>query len=241
MKHSRLILGLTAACWALGASPGMAQFWPGASFYGGAWGGYPNSQYNTTREIAAQNQQLGQEAAMQQNAAMQSGIRTTLSSQAQSRTDAIQNQRQANKDWWFQVQQQQTAQRQARGSGPPAAVGGGFGGESAAGGFALADARPAVAMDVIQWPTALQEPAFAAQRAEIEAPYRRSPPDLSAPTADDYRSMVKNVQEMKAVLEWRLGQPSGLLTQDYDQANAFLNRMGQEALARSDVGNKPRS
>jgi hypothetical protein len=240
MTDSRWVLALAAGCWLLSASPGMAQFWPGSpyAYYGGAWGGYPAGQYNTTREIAAQSRQVGQAAAIGQNLVVQSGIRNTLLTQAQQQTNAIQSQQQANQDWWFQVQQQQMAEQRARGPSAPAPVGGGYAADPAAVGYGLPVARPPVAADIIQWPPVLQEPTFAALRAEIEAPYRRSPPAVSAPTADDYRNMVKTVQEMKAVLEWRLGQGSGLLTQDYDQAKAFLDKMGQEALARSGVGNK---
>ena len=64
-----------------------------------------------------------------------------------------------------------------------------------------------------------------------KAPYRRSPPGLSTPTPDDYRDMAKAVDDMQAVLEWRLGQ-DGLATQDYQQAKAFLNTLGQEVRGR---------
>ena len=76
-------------------------------------GRYPVGQVNTSRMIAAQNQQLGQVAAMGQNLVVQSGIRNTLTSQAQDRTDAIMSQHQANQNWWSQVQTQQMERRQA--------------------------------------------------------------------------------------------------------------------------------
>jgi hypothetical protein len=168
---------------------------------------------------------------MGQNLVVQSGIRNTLTSQAQDRTDAIMNQRQANQNWWSQVQNQQMEQRQAREYSSPAAIAAGLGADPAAAGFAPASSPPAVATDIIKWPPVLQGREFASYRTQIEAPYRRSPPGLSTPTPDDYREMAKAVDDMKAVLEWRLGQ-DGLATQDYQQAKAFLNTLGQELRGR---------
>ena len=215
----------------------------GRGGYGG-YGGYGDdagvmalqasamSQASASR-AAQSNRLMGQNAAMQQSAMMQSGIRNTLSSQANAQTQNILSQQQSNRDWWFQVQQQQMAGRQGYERGSPALVAGGFGAEPVAGGFAVAGPGPEVAMDIIKWPTVLQEHEFASRRALIEAPYRRSPPALSVPTADDYRNMVKDVEEMKAILEWRLTVKSGLDTNEYEQAKAFLDKLGQEASERS--------
>ena len=67
--------------------------------------------------------------------------------------------------------------------------------------------------------------------AKIEAPYRRTPPELSVPTAADYRQMAGTVEDMKAVLEWRLKE--GVETADYNAAAAFLNKLGQEVSVRA--------
>ena len=158
-----------------------------------------------------------------------------LNTQANERTDAILSQRQSNRDSWFQFQQQQMAGRQAYGQGSPALVSAGFGAGPSTGGFAVAAPPPEAAMDIIKWPSTLQEPMFASRRALIEAPYRRSPPDLSVPTANDYRDMVKTVAEMEAMLEWRLSVKSGLEANDYEQAKVFLEKLGQEAKARLKV------
>ena len=58
----------------------------------------------TAMTLKAQSMQAGQQAAMQQNYVVQSGIRNTLSSQAASRDASIVNQQQANQDWFFQQQ-----------------------------------------------------------------------------------------------------------------------------------------
>ena len=86
-------------------------------------------------------------------------------------------------------------------------------------------------MDIIKWPTVLQEQCFASERAKIEAPYRRNPPKLSVPTPADYRQMAGTVEDMKAVLEWRLRE--GIPTADYEAAKAFLNQLGEEVAARA--------
>jgi hypothetical protein len=249
------VLAILAVVW-LVASPAMilAQR-PGRPGGRGGYGGYggygddagvmalQSSAMNqaSARSAAQSNRLMGQSAAMQQRAMVQSGIRNTLTSQADARTQNILSQQQSNRDWWLQVQQQQTAGRQAYGNGSPALVAAGCGAGPVAGGFALAGPRPEVAMDIIKWPTVLQEDEFDSRRALIEAPYRRSPPALSAPTANDYRDMVKNVDEMKVILEWRLSVKSGLNTNDYERAKAFLDKLGQEASARSVIAvNSPK-
>jgi hypothetical protein len=211
--------------------------------YGG-YGGYGDDagvmalQASATSQAAASraaqsNRMMGQNIALQQNAMMQSGIRNTLSSQASAMTQNVGSQRQSDRDWWFQVQQQQMAARPSYGSSSPVLASCGFGASPPQGGFAPVGAEPEVAMDVIKWPTVLQEPEFASRRALVEAPYRRSPPALSVPTANDYRDMVKTVDEMEAILEWRLTVKDGLETSVYQQAKAFLEKLGQEASERS--------
>lgn len=96
--------------------------------------------------------------------------------------------------------------------------------------------RTEVATDIIKWPKLLQEPAFASQRGQIETPYRRSPPNLNTPTASDYRSMVKTVEEMKAIVEWF--PTKGVDTHDYEQAKDFLNKLGLEARKRFEIASR---
>ena len=235
MNNARLILGL-AAMGSLGlASLAAARVFPGNRNYGynngyydpGGWGGYVAP--NPMPEIAAQQRELGQQQAMQQSMAMQSGIRSAMMTQSQAQVNARLSQRQQNRDWWFQHQTQQMAQQRARQSDAPTAVGCGF----------ECPAAPKAATDIIRWPALLQDPAFASLRTQIEAPYRRSPPGLSVPTAEDYRLMVKTAEEMKGVLEWMTQQ--GVDTQEYKQANAFLDTLQREARDRSELGASPKS
>jgi hypothetical protein len=242
------VLGILAVVW-LVTSPTMVLAQRvsrsgGRGGYGG-YGGYDDAGVMALQSSAMSQASLrsavessrlaGQNAAMQQRAMVQSGARNMLSTQADARTEAIHSQRQSNRDSWFQVQQQQMAGRQAYEHGSPALVSAGFGAGPVTGGFAVAGPLPEVAMDIIKWPSTLQEQMFASRRALIEAPYRRSPPALSAPTANDSREMVKTVDEMEAMLEWRLSVKSGLDANEYEQAKAFLEKLGQEAKARLKV------
>jgi len=82
-------------------------------------------------------------------------------------------------------------------------------------------------MDIIQWPTLLQDPCFASERTKIEAPYRRGTPQKrSTPNEDDYQQMAAAVEDMKAVLQWKLSE--GVDTGQYNTAKAFLNQLGSE-------------
>jgi hypothetical protein len=244
------VLGILLMVWLMASPAVLAQRRGRPGGYGG-YGGYgygddagvmalqssAMSQANM-RNVAQSNRMMGQTASMQQRAMMQSGIRDMMSSQADARTQNILSQRQSNRDWWFQVQQQQAAARPAYQPSSAALVAAGFGAGPVDGGFAVASPSPEVAMDIIKWPSVLQEKEFASRRAMIEAPYRRSPPASSAPTANDYRDMVKTVDEMKAILEWRLTVKSGLETSSYEQAKAFLDKLSQEASERSDTAVK---
>jgi len=241
------VLGILAVVW-LVTSPTMVLAQRvsrsgGRGGYGG-YGGYGDDAGVMALQSSAMNQasmsravqsdrMAGQNAAMQQRAMVQSGARNMLTTQADARTQNILSQQQSYRDSWFQLQQQQTAGQRAYEPGSPALVSAGCGAGPVAGGFAVAVPLPEVAMDIIKWPSTLQEQMFASRRALIEAPYRRSPPALSAPTANDYRDMVKNVDEMKAMLEWRLSVKSGLDSNEYQQAKVFLDKLGQEASERS--------
>jgi hypothetical protein len=241
MKNRFLLIGLLTICVLAVAGPVSAQLYRrGNGYYddGGMAGAVAlassNRVYSNQMQMGAQNQQSAQQAASQQNMALQSGIRNTLTTQAQDRTNTIEDQRQSYRDWWFQTNQQKIAGNQPNVIGSTMPMAGGYGSRQSIGSSIIYEAsHPPVALDIIMWPVVLQEKIFASERAQIETPYRRSPPGLSTPTATDYRNMVKTVGDMKSVLEWRLGQNGGLPTVDYEQAKAFLNNLAQEAQERA--------
>ncbi|MBN2577782.1 MAG: hypothetical protein JXB10_02235 [Pirellulales bacterium] len=225
------------------ARPAPAQFWRGPGYYDdGGWASAvalasSNAAYNARAEVAAQDRLAAQQASNRQARAMESNIQNTLSNQARTWNREAANQWQSDRDWWFQTQRRQMAGPAPRGTSSATPLAGGYGlSRPPVGGLTWEEIHPKVDLSIIKWPPVLQESAFAPWREKIETPYRRSPPGLSTPTAADYRNMVRDVEEMKAVLEWRLGQNGGLPTADYDQAKAFLNNLAREAQERAQRG-----
>jgi hypothetical protein len=236
MRHTGNAVVLTLVSLVL-STTATAQMHPGRSYHGpygygandfaGVWGAYTSAiNYSTTRYVAEQDHLAGQNAAMMQNSMMQSGIRNTLSSQADMRTQNILGQQQANRDWWFQVQQQQSAQRQLAAARPM--VGGvpsaGF--ESAA---PVPAPRPQVATDIIKWPSLLGDSRFAEQRAKVEAPYRSAPKGQANPTVADYEAMIDAAGKMKAILGQMTAEISA---QEYLGVEKFLDQLAAEARGR---------
>lgn len=230
MRRACLIV-LFAMPWLHVDTLAMAQMWPRPHRSYGNYDGYGydfgvtynlSSAGNASRYVAQADRMMGERAAMQQQAALQSGIRSTMAADAQARQQAILGQQQAGRDWWFQVQQQQVAQRQAMGSRSMGIPSAGF--ESAP-----QATEPPVAMDVIQWLPVLRNPRFAQERAMIEAPYRRNPTGLSIPTADDYKNMIETTGRMKETLKQMTAEISA---QEYLDAEAFLDQLATEARQR---------
>lgn len=91
---------------------------------------------------------------------------------------------------------------------------------------AIAAEPPAEAStDVIPWPPALCDKRFAAQRAAIEAPFRR-PNAESGPTVAEYRSIADAARQMALGLR-RMGPE--VPAAEYLNAVAFVNQMDAEA------------
>jgi len=218
----------------------LGQAWPGYGRYRGGYGGYGGygddagvfATYSSAisdasmRSAAQADHLAGERAAALQRAAVQSGIRNTLSSQADARTQSILSQQQSNRDWWFQVQEQQMAQRRAMAASSGAGV------SASAVGFEstpTASATPEANTDIIRWLPILCEPEFAEQRARVEAPYRRGSGGLGTPTAADYRDMIDAAQQMKTILGKMTARISA---QDYLGAEKFLDRLSAEAKER---------
>jgi hypothetical protein len=231
MQRIFLIAVFAAASIGMSAATASAQMWPGSrrsySSYD-TWGynddavaaAYAlNSSNNAARNTAQSYQAWSQRAAP--TSGMQSDIRNTMDASAQRRTQDIYSQQQAGRDWWFQVQQQQMAQQRAQ-APQYSAVPAGF--ESLP-----APVAPKAATDIIKWLPLLQAPQFAAERARVEAPYRRSSKGLSRPTAEDYQDMIKAAEQMKRILK---GMTANITAQEYLNAEAFLDKLAAEARDR---------
>ncbi len=235
MRRTHLIAILAMLLIETSAATVSAQMFPGRRYGPGYYGGYYDSgalaagvglgsASSSERNAAQSYQSWRQQASSSQMSGMESGIRNSVNSGDRRYSQDLYNQQQANRDWWFQVQQQQVAQRQAAASRyavPPA----GFAAAPAGFEAASVPAAPKANSDIIKWLPLLQAPQFAAQRAQIEAPYRRSSKGLSIPTAEDYRNMLKAVGQMRVTLK---GMTNDITAQQYLDADAFLNELARE-------------
>lgn len=223
MQRISLMIVLAAGWLGASATALPAQAWPGCRHccpccYGGCGVTlvYDLSAAGIARRCMGQSQHmLGQQIAAAQAAALQNDIRSAMATDAQRRCDQIYSQQRADRDWWLEVQQQQIAERQQ--AAQWAAMTAGF-----------RPAPPQVATDLIRWPMALQAPPFAEQ-ARIEAPYRRSPKGSSLPTATDYQSIVKAVEQMRSTLKEMTAK---LTAEEYFTAREFLDRLSAQARQR---------
>ncbi len=74
----------------------------------------------------------------------------------------------------------------------------------------------------VQWPSVLQRPQFATQRAMLETPLQRSG---AHPSLDEYRHMIEAAAQLKAMLE----QPGqGITPQECIDGQRFLGRLAAE-------------
>jgi hypothetical protein len=231
MRRTCLVVGIAAVWIGMSAATVSAQMFPRSRYNHSSYDGYDdgaiaagfalNSADNAARNASQSYQAWRQQATSSQMSGMESSIRNTMNAGDQQYAQSLYNRQQAGRDWWFQVEQQQAAQRQAQAS-RYAAMPTGF--ESAP-----ASSAPKVATDIIQWPLLLQAPQFAAQRAQIEAPYRRSSKGLSRPTAEDYQAMVKIAERMKETLK---GMTANITAQEYFDTEAYLDQLAAEARKR---------
>lgn len=224
MRRACLIATLAVMWIGLSTATVSAQMLPGRhhGYYDGY--GYDSATVvynlsnadNATRYAAEANRAASQRAASQQMEAMQSGIRNTMGTDADRRSQEIASRQQSGRDWWFQVEQQQAAQRRAQPSSEAALVPG----------FEPASDMPPAARDIIKWQPVLCNPQFADQRAQIEAPYRRA---TKVPTAVDYQDMIDATVQMKVTLK---DIAANVSAQEYLNAEAFLNQLATEARER---------
>jgi hypothetical protein len=91
---------------------------------------------------------------------------------------------------------------------------------------------PRAATDIIKWLPLLQAPQFAAERARVEAPYRRSSKGPIIPTAKDYQDMIAATGQMKVILK---GMVTYITAQQYLNAEAFLDQLAAEARGRLEM------
>jgi hypothetical protein len=233
MRRTCWLAAFAAALLGLSATTATAQMFPGGRYNRGYYDGYNDdgvaavyalNSADSNARTTSQAYQSWSQRGSQEMTGMQSGIRGAMDASADQRTQAIYDRQQGNRDWWFQVQQQQVAQQQMAQRQAPRYTG-------AAAGFEPSPTphAPQATDDIIKWLPLLQAPQFAADRAKIEAPYRRSTKGLSRPTTDDYKNMIKTAERMKVTLK---GMATNLTAQEYIDAESFLDKLADEARER---------
>jgi hypothetical protein len=209
------------------AGPAAFGQWLPNPYYGWGGFGYGGSFVNTANTNFAQQRIADAEITGAARLARQQSASNMMMQQAQSRTAGILDQRQNYADWWHQTQQRQFEQRPAPASfGPPAAVGP----PPVAAAQSTSGTAPAgKSSEVIRWPTILKDPRFAAEREQIEAPFRRGLSGGPHPTAADYRALITTSEAMKVKL--RAMAPE-LIASEYLAVDSFLDQMEGEARTR---------
>ena len=176
-------------------------------------------------QLKAQARQANQQAAIGQNMVVQSGIRNTLSNQAGNRTQAIVDRQQATKDWWFQQQQQQMALRPPPSADYATSCAGRRVERHGAQEQAAARCHGRHSVACLASRTLFRLRAYE-DRGPLSPFTARAGSKFSEPTVADFREMASAVEDMKAVLQWRLGE--GVDTNQYNQAKDFLDKMSSQ-------------
>jgi hypothetical protein len=191
--------------------------WGNGWGYGWGWGGvvYPLGQDAlATRYIAGESQIAGAAIAAQQTAATQDSIRNTLAADAMRRANAIVSQQESNSDLVTQSQMQQAAARQILAM------------------RYISTAEPMqekpAALDIYQWPQALQSSQFTADRTEAETPRRRAAEDGRSLSIKDYRDILTAVARLRATLS---GVTARITYDEYIEAKDYLDQMAADARA----------
>jgi hypothetical protein len=222
---NKVLLGLSFLVPALLAEPAMAQ-WGAYGSGGGGWGAYAygvsSQASNVSRELAAGAHRKTFNRAQQQSAAMQQGIRNTLSSSAQSRAAGMQNYTQDYTNWTLQHRDRQRAESRlptrSFASSPAMARP-----------YSSASSAARVSTDIIKWPVPLMDPRFDKLRAEVEEPFRKQASAGSLPTIEDYQKMIEAADQMKQLLTGMAFQVSAA---QYKELERFLDSLAGEARGR---------
>jgi hypothetical protein len=241
LMRTNLIVAILVAL-GLHVGTASAQFAPrrnlGGNRGGGYYGGYDTTIYPDINQTNAayqqsytQNRQYQGQVASARTSAWQN-INQSVAQQANSQTQSMLAQRQSSKDWWYEQESRKLAQSQARGSYQPRSL--------PAAGYA----DPAVPAsqtpsqpEIMIWPTLLKSPAFDALRAQVEAPFRRATADKQPLTADDYRAILRAIEEMKA----KLGSlASQVVESEYAAVEGYLNELAADAQKRLDARLSPK-
>jgi hypothetical protein len=247
-RFTRFCLLLAGVALALGiyAETASGQLAPRRFVGRGGYGGYYGYDYGpyypdinqTNAELQQaynQERQYQAQSSMARTAAWRN-INQTMIDQANQQTQSMLAQRQSAKDWWYQIEAQQVASRQAREAAQAAAAAKSesedpYNNPQAA-------ARNSAAKDIMVWPTLLRGPAFDQLRAEVEAPFRRGYADHKPLTADDYRGILRALDEMKAKLK---DFSSRVVESEYVAVESYLDDLAADAQKRLEARLSPKA
>ncbi|MGA2062382.1 MAG: hypothetical protein ABSG67_18015 [Thermoguttaceae bacterium] len=211
-------LAILAFC----ALPAQAQFVPGGGYYldSGAMG-LAVSAYSTAQGQNAymQDRQLQAASSMAKSQAWQN-INRSMQSQAASQPTTVTTSGQEARDWMFQHQAPSRPAR--RPMTLPAS-------DMAAVTPLRESDRPAPTREIMLWPTLLKEQRFDGDRADVESPFRRADADGKPLTVDDYKGIIKTVDNMKATVK---GMESQIVDEEYAAVQKYLDDLIADAQKR---------
>ncbi len=79
------------------------------------------------------------------------------------------------------------------------------------------------------WPTVLKDSVFDADRAIVEAPFRRSYADGKSLSIEEYQTIIKTVEKMKTTLK---GMAAQLVESEYLAVEKYLDDLIADAQKR---------
>jgi hypothetical protein len=208
--------------------PAQAQFVPRRGDFGGGYY-YPESgamglavsAYSTAQGQNAymQDRQLQATSSMAKSQAWQN-VNKSMQMEATSRPASVPDSGQVARDWMFQ---QEAASRPARRPMTLPAS------NMAAVATVREPDRTATPREIMLWPTLLKEDRFDGDRTDVEAPFRRSNADGKPLTVEDYKGIIKTVENMKAAVK---GMESQIVDEEYAAVQKYLDDLIADAQKR---------
>jgi hypothetical protein len=207
--------------------PAQAQFVPRRSYGGGGYYmesgamGLATSAYSTAQGQNAymQDRQLQASSSMAKSQAWQN-INRSMQSEAASRPTMVTSSGQEARDWMFQ--HEATSRPARRPMTLPAS-------DMAAVTAVREPDRPAAPKEIMLWPTLLKEDRFDGDRADVEAPFRRTSADGKPLTIADYKGIIKTVDSMKVTVK---GMESQIVEEEYSAVQKYLDDLIADAQKR---------
>jgi hypothetical protein len=183
--------------------------------------GLATSAYSSAaqQQVYQQNRQMQMTSTMARSAAWQ-GINRTMQGEALSRPASVPDSGQVARDWMFQNTASSRPQR--RSMTLPSA-------EMAVVTPSRESAKAAAPKELILWPTLLKEQRFDENRADVEAPFRRAYADGKPLTVEDYQTIIKTVEKMKATVK---SLESQLVETEYNSVDKYLDDLIADAQKR---------